>query len=118
MPQGKSIAIFNNPISQTKALEWALQHLLIENNFRTIFIDGKKPRWVERRFKKVLRDKGITVKKLRTVRHDSSPCIRLADALAGLSRSYYDNPDGRAKPLWNKIQKQITTQLVGGQTDW
>lgn len=115
LPFVAKIAIFRNPIRPKEALEWALVHLLVERNFRSLFIEGKKPRWVERELKKVLRDKGISTRKLKTLRHESSAGIRLADALAGLSRSYYDNPLGRAKPLWNRLEKKITTQLLGGQ---
>lgn len=64
-----------------------------------------------------LRDKGISVKKLRTLRDESSPGIRLADALAGVTRAYYDDPKGKAAPLWKKIRHKITAQLVGGQVD-
>ncbi|PIQ79315.1 MAG: hypothetical protein COV79_03915 [Parcubacteria group bacterium CG11_big_fil_rev_8_21_14_0_20_41_14] len=109
------IAIFQNPIYRTHAMEWALQHLLIEKNFSALYIDGKEPKWIERRLKKVLRDKGIAIKKVKTERSASSPCIRLADALAGLSRAHFDDPDSKAKDLWKMIQKKITAQLVGGQ---
>jgi hypothetical protein len=51
------------------------------------------------------------------VRQGSSPGIRLADAMAGLSRTYFDDPEGKARPLWDCIKNKITTQLVGGQTD-
>lgn len=85
--------------------------------FKAIYVDGKKPRWVELRLKKVLRDKGISVKKLRTFNDESSPGLRLADALAGVTRAYYDNPKGKAAPLWKKISHKITAQLVGGQVD-
>jgi len=111
------VAIFRNPIHPDKALEWSAQYLLIEKNFKAIYIDGKKPRWVELRLKKVLRDKGISVKKLKTLRDESSPGIRLADALAGVTRAYYDDPDGKAAPIWKKINHKITAQLVGGQAD-
>jgi len=109
------VAILKNPINPTNALMWSLLHLLTEKNFKAIFIDGKKPRWVENKLKKILRDKGISVKKLKTVRAKSSPCVRLADAFAGLIRSYYDNPNGKAKPLWHLVNKKITTQVMGGQ---
>ena len=111
------VAVFRNPVNTDQALEWSAQHLLVEKNFKAIYVDGKKPRWVELRLKKVLRDKGISVKKLKTLRDESSPGIRLADALAGVTRAYYDNPDGKADPLWQKIRHKITAQLVGGQVD-
>lgn len=117
LPFTVKVAIFKNPISHKDSLEWALEHLLVERNFKALYIDGKEPKWIERRLKKVLRDRGITIKKVQTVRSSSSAGIRLADALAGLSRTYFDNPEGKAKDLWKAIQKKIkTTHLVGGQT--
>lgn len=111
------IAIFRNPIKVPDAFEWSLVHLLVEKEIDQIHIDGKKPRWVEHRFKKVLRDKGIKVKHLRTDRHGSSPGIRVADAIAGLSRAHYDKKSKNAERLWKIIRKKVTAQLVGGQTD-
>lgn len=110
------IAIFKNPVYTPKAFEWALVHLLAEKHFSGLYIDGKKPQWVERQIKKTLRDKGISVRKVKTVRHQNARIMHVADAFAGLSRAYYDNPDGRAKRVWDIAQKKITTQLVGGQT--
>lgn len=117
LPFTAKVAIFRNPIRPNEALEWSAQYLLIEKNFKAIYVDGKKPRWVELRLKKVLRDKGISAKKLKTLRDESSPGIRLADALAGITRAYYDDPKGKAAPLWRKISHKITAQLVGGQVD-
>ena len=117
LPFTAKIAIFRNPIKPAVALEWSLVHMLVEKNVDQIHIDGKQPRRVERQFKKVLRDKGITVRNLRTERHASSPGIRVADALAGLSRAYYDKRSKKAERLWKIIRKKITTQILGGQTD-
>lgn len=117
LPFMAKVAVFQNPVRPDKALEWSAQHLLVEKNFKAIYIDGEKPRWVELRLKKVLRDKGISAKKLRTLRDESSPGIRLADALAGATRAYYDNPKSKAGPLWQKLRHKITAQLVGGQVD-
>ncbi len=117
LPFTAKIAIFNNPINTAEALEWSLLHLLTDKEADQIHIDGKKPRWVEHKFKKVLRDKGITVRHLRTDRHASSPGIRVADAIAGLSRAYYDRKTKNTERLWRIIRKKITAQLVGGQVD-
>lgn len=57
LPFSAKVAIVRNPIAPAKMLEWALQHLLIERDIQKLYIDGKKPRWVERRLKKVLRDR-------------------------------------------------------------
>lgn len=56
----------------------------------------------------MLRDKGISVKKLRTVRNEASqPGIQLADALAGLVRYHFDNPDAEDATKWfGKLEKQ------------
>lgn len=117
LPFTVKVAVFQNPVRPDEALQWTAQYLLVEKDFRAIFIDGEKPKWVELKLKKILRDKGISVKKLRTLRHRSSPGVRLADALAGLTRAYYDNPKGKARPLWQKIKHKITAQVLGGQVD-
>ncbi|MEK7499813.1 MAG: DUF3800 domain-containing protein [Patescibacteria group bacterium] len=117
LPFTAKIAIFRNPIKPAVALEWSLVHLMVEKDIDQIHIDGKQPRWVEHRFKKVLRDKGTSVRSLRTDRHSSSPGIRIADAIAGLSRAYYDKRSKNAERLWKIVRKKITAQILGGQTD-
>src|SRR3989344_3208867 len=59
LPFTAKVAVFRNPINPSYALEWSAQYLLLEKRFKAIYVDGKKPRWVELRLKKVLRDKGI-----------------------------------------------------------
>lgn len=108
-------AIIRNPFSENK-LEKAIGALLVEKKIKKIVVDGKKPKWHSLRLKKVLRDRGISVKKIRTGNDESFPCLRLADAYAGLVRVYCDNPDNeKAKELYRLANKKITTQLVGGQ---
>lgn len=115
LPFTARAAIIKNPIHPVQSLEQALLSLLIEKKFSALFIDGKKPRWVALKLKKALRDKGLSVKKIKTVQQSSSPCIRLADAFAGLIRAYFENPSGKAQLLWRRVHKKITTQLLGGQ---
>lgn len=99
-------AIFENPVDPQSILEIVFKHLIIEEDISNIFIDGEKPKWYEHKLKKVLRDKGITVKKLKTVRSKSEVGIQLADALASLIRYYHDNPDEKdAKKWFNKLKK-------------
>lgn len=110
------IAVFRNPVNPAGMIEAVLRNLITEPKIRKIFIDGKKPRWYEQRMKKILRDKGISVKKLKTVRNDTAePGIQLADALAGLSRYYFDNPEAAEAKKWmgklkrsGKLFAQIT----------
>ena len=70
----------------------------------------------ERRLKKVLRDKGISVRKLGTVRNEiSQPGIQLADALAGLSRYHFENPNAEDVSKWFerlKKEKKLSAQVI------
>jgi len=106
------VAIFENPTHPGKMLELIFNHLITEKDIKNVFIDGEKPRWYENRLKKVLRDKGISVKKLRTVRSKSSPGIQLADCLAGLVRRYYDNPEEPDPRRWFKKLKREKKLLL------
>lgn len=101
------VALFENPVQPDSMLEIVFQHLIVEKDITTIFIDGEKPKWYENKLKKVLRDKGIAIKKLKTVRSKSEVGIQLADALASLVRYYHDNPEEKdAKKWFNKLKKE------------
>lgn len=100
------VAILDNPVRLSKSFEEALRHLVVEENIKKIMIDGRKPKWYNQKIKKILRDKGVSVKKIRTVRkEESSPGIRVADCLAGLIRYRYDNPDSLASKWYSKFKK-------------
>ncbi len=96
--------VIKNPVNPTDELYNSIVILLTESNIQKIFIDGKQPRWYERQIKKSLNDRGIPVKNLRTVKDQSIAGIRLADALAGLIRLYYDKPEGIPKELYEYIK--------------
>ena len=102
------VALFKNPVSSNKMMELVFQHLITEKEIERLFIDGKKPRWYERKLKKVLRDKGISLRKLKTVRKEvAHPGIQLADALAGLTRYNVDYPEKKnAKRWFCKLKKK------------
>ena len=102
------IAVIKNPVKPARELERVLKHMIIEKNIRNIYIDGKKPRWYERQIKKILRDKGILVKKLKTVKASQYAGIRLADMVAGLSRSYFDKKNlEKISKYYQRLQKKI-----------
>ena len=106
------VAILKNPVKLATSLEEALRHLVVEENIKKIMIDGRKPRWYNQKLKKVLRDKGVSVKKIVTVRKDeSSPGIRVSDCLAGLIRSNYDNPDSLASKWYGRMKKADKIRL-------
>ncbi len=101
------VAVFENPVKPDAMLEIVFQHLITEKTITSIFIDGEKPKWYEHKLKKVLRDKGIAIKKLKTVRSKSEVGIQLADCLASLIRYYHDNPEEKdAKKWFNKLKKE------------
>lgn len=109
------IAIVANPFSKQKFLT-ALEGLITERKIKAVIIDGKKPRWYNLQIKKILRDKGISVKKIITGSDQSYPCLRLADAYAGLIRAYFNDKNNReAIKLYKIASKKITTHLVSGQ---
>ncbi|KKQ53531.1 MAG: hypothetical protein US70_C0002G0019 [Parcubacteria group bacterium GW2011_GWD2_38_11] len=84
------IAIIKNPVNPAKELERILSHMAIEKRISCIYIDGKKPRWYELKIKKILRDKGVSASKVKMIKDDQIACVRLADMVAGLSRSHFD----------------------------
>lgn len=100
------VAVFENPVHPEKMFEYVFSHLITEKDIKRIFIDGKKPRWYEQRLKKILRDRAISVKTLKTVRSESSLGIQMADCLAGLIRRYYESPEEQDPKRWyNKLKK-------------
>lgn len=106
------VAILKNPIKLSESLEDALRHLVIEEDIKKIMIDGRKPKWYNQKLKKVLRDKGVSVKKIVTARKDeSSPGIRVSDCLAGLIRSNYDDPRSLAAKWYGKMKKADKIRL-------
>jgi len=105
------IAYVTNPIVLDKALSEALQHLLAERHISQILVDGDKPKTYTRQLKKVLRDKGITVRKIRSVKDEAYPMIRIADAVAGAARATYDDPRGKAAPLLRLLESKIELRI-------
>lgn len=102
------IALIKNPFKSNSAYEYALEHLIIEKNITNIIIDGKKSRRYEKKFKKILRDKGISVRKLKTGNDEGYPALRVADAIAGAVRYYNENPDSKnIKNIYEQISKKI-----------
>lgn len=102
------IAIVKNPINPSKELEKVLLHTIVESSIKTIYIDGKKPKWFENKIKKVLRDKGVSVRKLKTVKSSQCAGTRLADMVAGLARTYYDKKNlDKIEKYYRKLKKKL-----------
>ncbi len=110
------VSIIQNPFNKNN-FEESVKLLLVEKKFKKIIIDGKKPRWYSSKMKKILRDAGISIKKISTANDESFACLRLADAYAGLSRAYWERKENKnVSELYKLACKKIkTTQLVDGQ---
>ena len=101
------IFVVKNPVYPSKEIENAMIQMIVEKNIQAIYIDGKKPKWYERNIKKVLRSKGMTVKKLKTVKASQYSGIRLADMIAGLTRSYFDKKNMyRIEKFYKRLNKK------------
>jgi hypothetical protein len=103
------LAIIKNPINPLKEIERILPHMAIESNISKIIIDGGKPKRYERKIKKILRDNGLSLKKLKTANDLSESGLRIADAVAGLCRWYYDNKN---HDLIEKYFKKLKNKLI------
>jgi len=102
------IAVVRNPVNPSLEMERVLSHMIIEKNIRNIFIDGKKPKWYAGKIKKVLRDKGISVKKLKTVKSNQYAGARIADMIAGLVRSHFDKKnEEKLAAFYQQLKKKI-----------
>lgn len=86
--------------AQVKNWTKSKKEALIDNNIKLLKRLSKR--------RKSKRIKGISVKKLRTVRNEKfHPGIQLADALAGLTRYHFDNPEKKdAKQWFRKLKKE------------
>ena len=103
------LAVIKNPINPFREMERILPHMAIEPNIQKIVIDGTKPKKYERKIKKILRDNGLSLRKLKTANDSSEAGLRLADAIAGLCRWHYD----KKKPeLVGKYFKRLKDKLI------
>jgi len=106
------VAVINNPIKPDKILLHIMEHLIIERNIKQVVIDGKKPKWYGRVIKKALRDKGVSVRKLRLLPDVQSPGIRIADMAAGMIRSYADQKNRqKLTPYFERLKKKIIIKV-------
>ncbi|MFH1610969.1 MAG: DUF3800 domain-containing protein [Patescibacteria group bacterium] len=102
------IAVIKNPVKPNEELERILTHMIIEKNIKNIYLDSKQPRWYDRKIKKILRDKGISIRKFKTVNDKQFAGIRLADMVAGLSRSYFDKKNlDKILIYYKRLQNKI-----------
>jgi hypothetical protein len=98
---------FGNPLtSYSVALESLITTTCVNLDIKKIIIDGRKGKLYERNIKKVLRDKGVSTKKLRTAADEAYPGLRIADALAGLIRMHVNKPNSTTEDLMITLRKR------------
>jgi Protein of unknown function (DUF3800) len=105
------LAYVQNPIILGDAILSALPILLSDQRISMILIDGDKSKIYSKKLKKVLRDRGVSAKKIRFVNDESFPVVRLADAVAGLARAANELPEGKASELFSQIQDKVSVSI-------
>src|SRR3989339_1238807 len=101
------ISVIKNLADKPAGLEKIMTDMIIERNIKYIYIDGKKPKWYEKKLKKILREKGIKTRKLKTVRSSQCPGVRLADMAAGLSRAFFEGRNlDKISKYYKKLEKK------------
>lgn len=109
------VFILQNPVTEGK-IERAWRHLLVEKYIKNVIIDGKKSRRYAQHLKRVLRESGISIKKIRTGNDEAFPGLRIADLFAALVRLQVENPkERRIQEFYNLVKNKITIRLTDGQ---
>jgi hypothetical protein len=84
--------LYSNPILQNIALENVLIQLLKpKDGIPKIVIDGESSKKYENNLKSVLKNRGIKVYSIKFTNDKKYSILRLADFMAGLIRSYFDD---------------------------
>jgi hypothetical protein len=102
------VVVYKNPIIQDKTLECFLSEIInFEDDVIKIIIDGKKGKEYGERLKNELKNKGIFVKNLMFVDDKKESLIRLADFMAGLTRSHIDDKNKYNTHMFNLLKYKI-----------
>lgn len=105
------VALVRNPVSIEVEVERALTYLITERQVQRIIIDGSRPREYSSRLKKVLRDKGVKVMKLRNETDHARPALRVADCFAGLMRYHAEESTVQSAQLYQETESRIDVTM-------
>ena len=108
LPFTVKVITIKNPFSWSH-YEKALRHFLANEDIGMLVIDGKKSRQYKREYKKILRGRGILLKKLIIGNDRSYPVLRIADFAAGLARSYSENSE---RPEVKRLYSMLVPKLA------
>ncbi len=107
LPFSLKVLVFKNPFSWDH-YEKALRYAGIDDGMDVLIVDGKKPRHFRKEYKKILRSHGIVLKKLVLGNDRAYPALRIADFVAGLMRSYSENPSQlKVKKMHDLLRSKI-----------
>lgn len=101
---------YKNPITQEKALEKVLIELIeFENTALKIVVDGERIDRYEKYLKKILRNRGVKVYKLKFANDKKEPLLRVADFIAGLIRSLLDKNGKDVEYMYLLLHEKVKT---------
>ena len=102
------VVIYKNPIIQERILENFLPKVItVEDELFKIIIDGNKGTNYGLKLKRLLKNKRLSVPRVIFMNDKNEPGIQLADFVAGLVRSYFDNPNVENTHIYNLLKHKI-----------
>ena len=83
------VVIHKNPINIQDALLLSIRHAIIDNNYKSMIIDGSKNEKIIKIIRQFLRSKNKSISIIRQKSDETAPVLRIADFIAGATRSFY-----------------------------
>ena len=107
------VVIHKNPINIREAFIKSMEYSIVNEDYGTMIIDGGKDDKLIKIIRNFLRSKNNSISKIRQKSDESAPVLRIADFIAGATRSYYDDPDNiNAKNIIDKVKSKILFTTV------
>lgn len=107
------VVIHKNPINIREAFIKSMEYSIVNEDYGTMIIDGGKDDKLIKIIRNFLRSKNNSISKIRQKSDESAPVLRIADFIAGATRSYYDDPENiNAKNIIDKVKSKILFTTV------
>ena len=102
------VVIHKNPINIQDALLLSIRHAIIDNNYKSMIIDGSKNEKIIKIIRQFLRSKNKSISIIRQKSDETAPVLRIADFIAGATRSFYDdNSNTHSHNVFDIIKSKI-----------
>ncbi len=102
------VVIHKNPINVQEALILSIQQAIVRDDYITMVIDGTKNEKIIKAIRQFLRSKNKSISTIRQKSDETAPVLRIADFIAGSTRSYYDdNSNILGKNIFEIIKNKI-----------